>query len=102
VSRQRTESVEKKKPMIEGLEDFPLELLGLSVNSIERSGGHIKIPLELLPYLKICRLPRQIRNKIAEKQHRYYLSLKVKDLHRDIEGKVKLKKPSRTIKRQDK
>jgi len=91
---------EKKPLMIDGLEDFPLKLLGLSVDSIERSNGHIKVPVELLPYLRICKTPVLTRKIRAKIQHEYYLRLKTKELRKDIEeGKVKVKKPSRSTRR---
>jgi hypothetical protein len=81
--RQRTIQKEEKTPpvKIDGMEDFPFEVVGLTVESIERSGGHIKIPIELMPFLKICRMPAITRKKKANEQHRYLLRLKA--------GKVK-------------
>ena len=65
------------KPVpIAGLEDFPLNVLGLSIESIERANGHIKIPVELLPYLKICKTPIVQRKRKAETQYRYVLKLR--------------------------
>ena len=61
---------------IDGLDDFLLETVGLTVDSIERSGGHIKIPLELIPFLKICRMPAVTRKKKAKQQQRYLLRVK--------------------------
>jgi len=63
---------------IEGLEDFPLKILGLSIESIEKSKGHIKIPIELLPYLKIVRTPKHIREQRAKYKRDYELRLDMK------------------------
>jgi hypothetical protein len=68
----RTRMIQKeKKPnvAIDGLEDFPLEVIGLTVDSVERSGGHIIIPLELVPFLKVCRMPAVTRKKKAREQY---------------------------------
>ena len=51
--KSRTTQEKKPKVNIDGLEDFDLSVVGLTVDSIERSGGHIVIPLELIPFLKI-------------------------------------------------
>jgi hypothetical protein len=101
--RARTIQKEKEKPAvkIDGLEDFPLELVGLTPDSIERSGGHIRIPLELLPFLKICRMPAVTRKKKAKEQHRYLLRLragKVKP-HKDRKNKLPRKRKLKRRKR---
>ena len=75
--RQRTIQKEKKTPVkIDGMEDFPFEVVGLTVDSIERSGGSIRIPIELLPFLKICKMPAITRKKKAEEQQRYLIRLR--------------------------
>jgi hypothetical protein len=80
--RQRTIQKEKKPAVkIAGLGDFDLSIVGLTPDSIERSGGHIKIPIELIPFLKICKMPAVTRKKKADEQHRYLLKLRA--------GKVK-------------
>ena len=76
---QKERSVE-----IDGLKDFPLEVLGLTPESIEMSNGHIIIPRELLPYIKICRMPVNYRERNAERIQRYRLSLKVRDKHKKL------------------
>ena len=70
--------VQKETPAvkIEGLDDFPLETVGITVESIERSDGHVRIPIELMPFLKLCRMPAVTRKKKAEQQHRYLLRVK--------------------------
>ena len=80
--KQKTVHKEKRKPdlKIDGLEDFPLETIGLTVDSIERSGGHIIIPIELMPFIKICRMPATTRKKKAEVQHSYLLRVKKRKL----------------------
>jgi|YelNatPaOPRAMG01_1025707.scaffolds.fasta_scaffold515159_1 hypothetical protein len=78
--KQKTSTIRKGRTvMIDGLEDFPLEILGLTPESIERSDGHIKIPVELLPYIKICKTPVISRKKKAEVQHKYLLRLKARE-----------------------
>jgi hypothetical protein len=75
--RQQTIQKERKPAVkIAGIEDFDLSVVGLTVESIEKSGGHVKIPLELIPFLKICKMPAVTRKKKAEEQNRYLLRLK--------------------------
>jgi len=73
---------------IDGLEDFPLETVGLTVDSIEKSNGSIVIPVELLPFLKIHRQPLMTRKKNAETQYRYLLRLKSKNKNHPRKRKV--------------
>jgi hypothetical protein len=90
--RQRTVQKEKQLPVnIDGLEDFDLSVVGLTPDSIERSGGHIIIPLELMPFLKICKMPKVTRRKVAETKQRYVMRLKA--------GKVK---PRKNVKKRKK
>jgi len=98
VPKQKLE--ETKKVEIEGLKEFPLDVLGLSPESIERSEGHIKIPIELLPFIKIVKTPPHIRKQRAKYKRDYELRLNARKSQEALKGK--LKKPSRTIKRQDK
>jgi hypothetical protein len=84
--KSRTTQEKKPKVNIDGLEDFDLSVVGLTVDSIERSGGHIVIPLELIPFLKICKMPKVTRRKVADSKQRYALRLKA--------GKVKHHKKS--------
>jgi hypothetical protein len=80
-TRRKTQAitVKKRKPMIEGLEDFPLHLLGLTPKSIEESNGHIILPKELLPYIKICRTPKAVREYHARLKREYELRLKAEE-----------------------
>jgi hypothetical protein len=83
--KQRTVQKEKRLPVnIDGLEDFDLSVVGLTPDSIERSGGHIVVPVELIPFLKICKMPKVTRRKVAETKQRYVMRLKA--------GKVKPRK----------
>lgn len=89
---QKTKTVQKeKKPVvkIDGLEDFPLKTVGLTEDSIEKSGGHIKIPLELIPFIKICRTPAVTRKKRAKIQHKYLLRAKRKSKKHPRKGRQK-------------
>jgi hypothetical protein len=75
--RPRTVQKEKKCDVeIDGLEDFPLEIVGLTPDSIERSGGHIKIPIELLPFLKIMKQPVMTRKMKSNYQNKWLLRVK--------------------------
>ena len=76
--KQRQQTSLKTVP-IDGLDEFPLEVLGLTPESIERSNGHIKIPAELLPYLKICKMPRTQRVQKTKYQQKYLLRLKARE-----------------------
>jgi len=58
---------------LDGIEDVPLRELGLSIESIERSEGHIKIPIELLAYIKFCKNPKIIRDHKTREIARYRL-----------------------------
>lgn len=79
--RQRIVQKEKKCDVeIDGLEDFPLEIVGLTPDSIERSGGHIKIPIELLPFLKIMKQPVSMRKMKARYQDKWLLRVKKRKL----------------------
>jgi hypothetical protein len=82
----------EKQALIDGLEDFPLELLGLTVDSIEKSNGHIIIPIELLPYLKIHKQSVLTRNSRSKIQHKYLLRLKANDSYEYLRNKSKLPK----------
>jgi hypothetical protein len=76
---QRSAQKQKKYDVeIDGLEDFPLEVVGLTVDSIERSKGHIKIPIELVPFLKIMKRPASARKMKAREQCEYLLRVKKK------------------------
>jgi hypothetical protein len=75
--KQRTVQKEKRLVVrIDGLEDFPLETVGLTVDSIERADGHVKIPIELIPFIKICRMPVVTRRKKAKDQRNYLLRVR--------------------------
>lgn len=76
---KKTKTVQTVISAIDGLEDFPLEALGLTPESIEKSNGHIKIPIELLPYIKICKTPVLSRKQKAKTQYRYLLKLRAKE-----------------------
>lgn len=72
------------RTVINGLGEFPLEVLGLTPESIERSNGRIHIPVELLPYLKICKMPKHYRDKNAAKLQAYRLRLRHKESQRTL------------------
>lgn len=76
-------------PKIDGLEDFPLDLLGLTPESIEESNGGIVIPRELLPYVKICKAPKVVRVQRADKAARYFLRLKAEESREHLKRKRK-------------
>jgi len=80
----RQRSVQKKKCEVEidGLEDFPLEIVGLTPDSIEKSGGHIKIPLELVPFLKVMKQPVLTRKMKSKYQDKWLLRVKKRKLKR--------------------
>ena len=80
-TRRSTQAITKtkRKPVIEGLEDFPLHLLGLTPKSIEESNGKIILPKELLPYVKICRTPKAVRDYHARLKREYELRLKAEE-----------------------
>ncbi len=69
------------------MEDFPLEILGLTPESIEMSKGHIMIPRELLPYIKICKMPVNLREKNTEKLQQYRLRLKHQESKKYLDSK---------------
>ena len=73
-------AVHKDTVPLAGLESFPLEKLGLTVESIESSNRHILIPRELLPYLKLCKTTVTQREKGAIRHDRFLLRLKAKKL----------------------
>jgi hypothetical protein len=83
------QKVEVEKVPIEGLDEFPLEILGLTPESIEKSDGHIKIPIELLPYIKIVRTPTHIRQKRAKYKRDYLLRLKAKESQEYLKRKIR-------------
>ncbi|MEM2111352.1 MAG: hypothetical protein QXX08_05690 [Candidatus Bathyarchaeia archaeon] len=87
--KQKAVIKESKSVNIDGLQDFPLELLGLTPESIERSNGHIKIPIELLPYIKICKTPVINRKKKAEAQQKYLLRLKARESQEILREKMR-------------
>ena len=75
--KPRTTQKEKQPPVkIDGLEDFDLGVVGLTPDSIERSGGSIVIPLELVPFLKICKQPAVTRKQKAEEMNRWRLKVR--------------------------
>jgi hypothetical protein len=76
---KRLETIQKERVKIDGLDDFPLKLVGLTIDSIEKSGGHVKIPIELLPYIKICKMPVLARKQKAKTQFKYLLKLRRKN-----------------------
>ena len=88
---RKLKTVQKSRVPIDGLEDFPLEVLGLTPESIERSNGHIKIPLELLPYLKICKTPVPTRKKKAQTQYRYLMRVKARESKEALKRKFSKK-----------
>lgn len=61
---------------IEGLKGFPLEGLGLTKKSIKISDNKVMIPTGLMPYLKITRTPKDIRNMRAKYKREYEHRLK--------------------------
>ena len=63
---------------LNGLKDVPLNVLGLSIESIEASDKHIRIPKELIPYIKFCKHPKIIRDYKAEQIARYRLKQDLK------------------------
>ena len=73
--------ITKRKPigaLIDGIDEFPLEDFGLTVESIKEKDGYIMIPRELLTYLKICKQPKFIRFLRARQQERYMSNAKRK------------------------
>lgn len=63
---------------LDGIKEVPLNLLGLSIESIEASNGHIKIPRELIPYIKFCKHPKIVRDYKASEIARYRLKQDLK------------------------
>lgn len=86
------QKLEVEKVPIDGLEDFPLEILGLTPESIERSDGHIKIPVELLPFIKIVKTPRHLRRRRAKYKRDYLLRLDARKSQEFLKKK-RLKSP---------
>lgn len=80
-TRRKTQAitVKERKPTIEGLDEFPLHLLGLTPKSIEESNGKIILPKELLPYIKICKTPKAVRDYHARLKREYELKLKAQE-----------------------
>jgi hypothetical protein len=66
----------ERKATIDGIEDFPLKSLGLKSNPIEKSDGHVIIPVELLPYLKIHKQTAMTRKNRLKIEHKYLSNLK--------------------------
>ena len=94
ISKQKT-ILEAKGIQIEGLDDFPLEVLGLTAASIERSGGHIRIPIELIPYIKIVRAPKHIRDQRAKYKRDYLLRVDLSKSGEELEKQGKRPTPYR-------
>ena len=66
----------EKKATIDGIEDFPLKELGLKSNPVQKSDGHVIIPIELLPYLKIHKQTALTRRNRSKIQSKYLSNLK--------------------------
>jgi hypothetical protein len=67
----------KERPVkIDGSEEFPFDSLGLTKGSIKRKGEFILIPVELMPYLKLCILPVRRRIQVADYMYRYRKNLR--------------------------
>ncbi|MCL6579044.1 MAG: hypothetical protein K6T73_06610 [Candidatus Bathyarchaeota archaeon] len=67
----------KERPVkIDGSEEFPFDSLGLTKDSIKRKGEFILIPVELMPYLKLCILPVRRRIQVADYMYRYRKKLR--------------------------
>jgi len=58
--------VKEKSVKIDGSDEFPFDSLGLTKGSIRRKGDEILIPIELLPYLKLCILPLSQRIRFSD------------------------------------
>lgn len=79
----------RRMPKIEGLKDFPLGLLGLTPESIERSNGGVVIPLELIPFIKVCKASKVVRVQRATDKQKFVLRLRAEESRKHLERKRK-------------
>lgn len=68
--------VKERKVVIDGSTEFPFDSLGLTKDRIKQRGENILIPVELLPYLKLCILPVRRRIQVADYMYRYRKNLR--------------------------